>query len=245
MCGKTSDCSRHSAHLLQRMNYTCGSGGEARRDGAAGTARTSRTNPHYLVLALQTDDLVVVVFSHLAATHVLTPGLDLHTSVDLLDQSHVWLMIQHTPHRRRLHILRMASACEATLPVPKASSTSPTAHMHPITFSPNWLTSVPACQLLSCSSSAWCCGLYARSQAWLLHVVVEVALPKHSWRYYTTQTYSEVPQTLWKLDKNYYRYYYWIIENYKAVLSRCMIACKKMSPIDIKKGETSAWKIHH
>lgn len=94
--------------------FTCGSRGEARRDGAARTARTSRTNPQHLVLTLQTDDLVFLVFIHLAAAHVLAPSLDLHTFVDLMDQSHVCscLILQHPHHRRRPHLLRMASPCE-------------------------------------------------------------------------------------------------------------------------------------
>lgn len=99
-----------------RDAFTCGSGGEARRNGAARTARTSRTHPHHLVLTLQADDLVLRVFPDLAAAHVLAPGLDLHTLfADLTDQSHVCscLMLQHPPlHRRRSHLLRTALACE-------------------------------------------------------------------------------------------------------------------------------------
>lgn len=84
--------------------FTCGSGGEARRDGAAGTAWTSRTNPHHLVLTLQTDDLVFLIFSHLAGADVLAPGLDLHACIYLTDQSHVCscIMLQHPPRRSLL-----------------------------------------------------------------------------------------------------------------------------------------------
>lgn len=80
--------------------FTCGSGGEAGRYGAA---RASRTNPHHLVLALQTDDLVLLVLlvlPDLAAAPLLAPRLDLHTCVDLTDQSHVsrsCFMLEHPP----------------------------------------------------------------------------------------------------------------------------------------------------
>lgn len=112
------EINRHS-HALPQPAFsfvshqgTCGSGGEARRDGAARTARTSRTYPHPLILTLQTDDLVFLIFCHLAAAHVLAPGLDLHTCVDLVDQPHVGsrlMVIQHSPSRRlRSRLLRMA-----------------------------------------------------------------------------------------------------------------------------------------
>lgn len=112
-----------------RDALTCRSGGEARRDGATWTPRTSRTHPHHLVLALQTDDLVLLlVSSDLAAAQGLAPGLDLHTLfAELTDQSHVCscLMLQHPPlHRRRSHLLRMKAA---TSPAEKASSTPHTA----------------------------------------------------------------------------------------------------------------------
>lgn len=128
------------------LAFTCGSGWEARRDSAARTARTPRTNPHHLILTLQTDDLVVLVVFHLAAAHVLTPGVDLHACVDLTDQSHVGssLMIQHPPHRRRSHLLRMGSAwgginlsCIANIINPTYSNLS------------SALTSAPSCQPLS------------------------------------------------------------------------------------------------
>lgn len=106
--------------------FTCGSEGEARRDGAAWTPRTSRTHPHHLVLTLQTDDLVLLVFSDVAAAHVLAPGLDLHTLFADLTESHVCsrLTLQHPLlHRRQSHLLRT----EATSPAGKASLAPPTA----------------------------------------------------------------------------------------------------------------------
>lgn len=153
---------------------TCRSGGEARRDGSARAAWTSRTNPHHLILTLQTNDLVFMIFSDFAAAYVLTPCLDLHTCVDLMDQSHVWscLILQHPPPHKQSRLLRMASTSEGNNFYPYTQSIFNSTHcilnaIHIFKSASPHLCSI---SLFLSSCRGWCCGLYARSQAWLLHV---------------------------------------------------------------------------
>ncbi|PWA14682.1 hypothetical protein CCH79_00014328 [Gambusia affinis] len=102
--------------------YTCGPGGEARGEGAAGTARAARADPHHLILALQAHDLALLAVSDLAATDVLAAAaaaLDLHARADLLDQPHVGrrFMIQHPPPRSP-HSITRGSAGRGDAPAP-------------------------------------------------------------------------------------------------------------------------------
>lgn len=74
---------------------------------------------------------------------------------------------------------RLRRAKATTSPVPRASSTPPTALDSGAVCSnllpaPAHLCSIMSASLGSCR--CWCCSLYARVQAWLLHVVGEVAV---------------------------------------------------------------------
>lgn len=109
MIKQTKWCPIYWPHLQR----TCGSGGQAGRDSAVRTAWASGTDPHNLLLTLQTDDLVLGVFTDLAAAHVLSRDLDCHTCAHPTDKSHVrpCVVLQHPPHRRLSHfLLRMASS---------------------------------------------------------------------------------------------------------------------------------------
>ena len=116
--------------------FTCGSGGEARGDGASRTPRTPRTNPHQLVLTLHADHLAVLGLPDLAAAaDVLGPGLDPHPCADLTDQSHVSsrFMLQHPPRGRPTRITHDPGVRrqQQLLLAPAASVTPPTDLSHP------------------------------------------------------------------------------------------------------------------